>query len=62
LPFTEATHTVWWMVFGVGVFVVVLGLVTTGRWALGTARRAAALFDDFEDPIAVPAHTAPVRS
>ncbi|MCU1654981.1 MAG: transporter, partial [Pseudonocardia sp.] len=41
LPFTEATHTVWWMVFGVGVFVAVLGLVTTGRWALGTARRAA---------------------
>jgi EmrB/QacA subfamily drug resistance transporter len=62
LPFTEATHTVWWMVFGVGVFVAALGLLTTGRWALGTAGRAAALFADFEDPIAVPARTTPVRS
>ncbi|HEV7791474.1 MAG TPA: MFS transporter [Pseudonocardia sp.] len=62
LPFTTATHTVWWMVFGVGVFVAALGLLTTGGWALGTARRAAALFDDFEDPIAVPARTAPVHS
>ncbi|HEX4249051.1 MAG TPA: MFS transporter [Pseudonocardia sp.] len=49
LAFTTATHAVWWIVFGVGLFVAALGLVTTSRWALETAARASALFSGFED-------------
>jgi EmrB/QacA subfamily drug resistance transporter len=55
LAFTSATHAVWWIVFGVGVFVAALGLVTTSRWALDTAGRASALFGGFDDVPVVPA-------
>lgn len=48
VPFTLATHAVWWMVVGLGAVVFVLGLATTSRWALGTAARAAALFDSVD--------------
>ena len=57
LAFTTATHTVWWGVAGVGVFVAVLGLVTTSRWALDTAGRASALFGGFEDVPVMPARS-----
>src|SRR5205807_2839724 len=40
-----AFTSVWWMVLGLGVGIGVLGLLSTGRWASGTARRAAALFE-----------------
>jgi EmrB/QacA subfamily drug resistance transporter len=43
--FTSAAHAVWWMVAGLGAGILVLGLVSTGRRALGTAGRAAALFE-----------------
>ena len=43
--FTSSAHGVWWMVTGLGAGIVVLGLLSTGRWALGTAARAAALFE-----------------
>jgi hypothetical protein len=43
--FTNAEHGVWWLVLGLGVGILVLGLLSTGRWALDTAARAAALFD-----------------
>src|SRR5499427_72002 len=43
--FTGAAHGVWWMVLGLGLGIVVLGLLSTGRWARGTAARAAALFE-----------------
>ncbi|WP_433444693.1 MFS transporter [Nonomuraea sp. CA-141351] len=43
--FTSAEHGVWWLLLGLGVGVLVLGLVSTGRWALDTAARAAALFE-----------------
>jgi EmrB/QacA subfamily drug resistance transporter len=46
--FTDAEHGVWWLVLGLGVGVLVLGLLSTGRWALGTAGRAAALFAELE--------------
>jgi EmrB/QacA subfamily drug resistance transporter len=45
--FTGAEHTVWWLVLGLGAGILVLGLLSTGRWALGTAGRAAALFAEF---------------
>ena len=50
--FTEATHTVWWIVVGLGLVIFALGLITTSRWALGSAQRAAALFDGGEKGIA----------
>ncbi|MCX5343319.1 MFS transporter [Streptomyces atratus] len=46
--FTHAEHGVWWMVLGLGVGIVVLGLLSTGRWALGTAARAATLFEEVD--------------
>ena len=44
--FTSTAHGVWWMVLGLGLGILVLGLLSTGRWALGTAGRAAALFEE----------------
>jgi hypothetical protein len=46
--FTSAAHGVWWMVLGLGLGILVLGLVSTGRWALGTAGRAAAVFEEVD--------------
>ena len=46
--FTTAEHGVWWMVLGLGVGILVLGLISTGRWALDTAERAAALFEEVD--------------
>ena len=48
LAFTNAAHGVWWMVLGLGGGILILGLVSTGRWAQGTARRAAALFEEVD--------------
>jgi EmrB/QacA subfamily drug resistance transporter len=42
--FTGAEHGVWWLVLGLGVGILALGVLSTGRWAAGTAARAAALF------------------
>jgi EmrB/QacA subfamily drug resistance transporter len=41
VSFAESTHPAWWIVVGLGVTVVVLGLVTTTRRALGTAEAVA---------------------
>jgi EmrB/QacA subfamily drug resistance transporter len=38
--FTVASHAAWAVVTGCGVAVVVLGFVSTGRWAAGTADRS----------------------
>ena len=46
--FTGAEHGVWWLVFGLGAGILVLGLLSTGRWARETAARAAALFDGLD--------------
>jgi hypothetical protein len=40
--FAAASHTGWWIILGFGVAILVLGLLTTGRWARGTADRTAA--------------------
>jgi len=37
--FVHASHAAWSVVAGCGVMVVVLGIVSTGRWALATAER-----------------------
>jgi hypothetical protein len=46
--FTGAEHAVWWLVLGLGAGILVLGLLSTGRWALGTAALAAALFEEVD--------------
>jgi hypothetical protein len=46
--YTSAEHGVWWLVFGLGVGILVLGLLSTGNWASGTATRAAALFEQVD--------------
>jgi predicted MFS family arabinose efflux permease len=50
--FTGAAHGVWWMILALGTGIVVLGLVSTGRWASRTAVRAAALFERMDAPVA----------
>ncbi len=37
--FTTASHAAWAVIAGCGVTVLLLGLLSTGRWALGTAER-----------------------
>jgi EmrB/QacA subfamily drug resistance transporter len=46
--YTGAERGVWWMVLGLGAGILALGLLSTGRWAVGTARRAAALFEQLD--------------
>ncbi|HEY2175479.1 MAG TPA: MFS transporter [Mycobacteriales bacterium] len=46
--YTSAEHTVWWLLLGLGVGILVLGLLSTGRWARGTARRAATRFEEVD--------------
>jgi EmrB/QacA subfamily drug resistance transporter len=43
-----ASHAAWWLIAACNATVIVLGAVTTGAWARGTARRAAA--DLAEEP------------
>jgi EmrB/QacA subfamily drug resistance transporter len=43
----SASHTGWWIIVGCGAMVFTIGLVSTTRWATGTAERTAAgLIDD----------------
>jgi MFS family permease len=42
--FVAASHPAWFVLAGCGAMVFLLGLVTTTRWAQGTAVRTAALF------------------
>jgi predicted MFS family arabinose efflux permease len=48
MAFTSAEHAVWWLVLGLGAGLAALGLLSTGRWALATAGRAAALFEEMD--------------
>jgi EmrB/QacA subfamily drug resistance transporter len=41
--FAAASHVGWWIMTGCGVAILGLGLLVSGRWAYGTARRTAAL-------------------
>ena len=57
--FTGAEHGVWWLVLGLGLGIVVLGLLSTGRWALDSAARAAASFEGLDGGAAAgPSHDA----
>ena len=46
--FVPASHVDWFLLAACGCVVAVLGVVTTGRWALGTAARTAATLDTTE--------------
>jgi len=52
MAFTNAEHGVWWIVVGLGLVIFALGLITTSRGALGSAERAAALFDGGKERVA----------
>jgi MFS family permease len=47
----QASHAGWWIMTGCGVVVLVLGFVTTTRWALRTAARVGT--DAPREPVAV---------
>jgi EmrB/QacA subfamily drug resistance transporter len=47
---TSAAAGLWWLVAGLGAGLLALALLSTGRRAAGTARRAAALFDELSLP------------
>ncbi|MFD8497060.1 MFS transporter [Amycolatopsis sp. NPDC059657] len=47
--FAAASHLGWWIIFGCGLLVIALGLLTTGRWARATA--AAVSVDFLEESL-----------
>ncbi|MEV0259621.1 MFS transporter [Streptomyces sp. NPDC050732] len=51
--FTEASRPAWWIIAGCGLAVLVLGAVTSGRWARGSARRAAERLEEETRPEAL---------
>ncbi|MFE4975539.1 MFS transporter [Kitasatospora sp. NPDC056651] len=58
--YTHAERGVWWALFGLGLGIIVLCLLSTGGWAKGTAARAAELFEEM-DRGAAPEAAAAVR-
>jgi EmrB/QacA subfamily drug resistance transporter len=42
--FFGAARTAWWIIFGLGIAVLIVALTTTGPWGARTAARTAALF------------------
>jgi EmrB/QacA subfamily drug resistance transporter len=52
----QASHAGWWIITGCGVAVLLIGLLTSGRWALATATRTAERItsDDAKMPVAAP--------
>ena len=48
----HAMHPFFWLAAGGGVVVVALGLLSNGAWGQATLRRAAALIDDGDAPVA----------
>jgi EmrB/QacA subfamily drug resistance transporter len=48
--FTADTHVCWWVVVGLGFTILILALLTTGDWALQTARRTAERFREAPRP------------
>ncbi|MFI9275212.1 DHA2 family efflux MFS transporter permease subunit [Kitasatospora sp. NPDC052896] len=56
--FAPASHAGWWIIAGLGVAVLLIGLLTTTRWARGTAAAVAARLDPEQAP-AAPVRPAP---
>ncbi|MGE5133198.1 MAG: MFS transporter [Gemmatimonadota bacterium] len=51
--FAEASHAGWWIISGCGLAAGVLGIVTSGAWARGTADRTASRLMADEAPVPV---------
>jgi hypothetical protein len=43
--FVAASQPGWWIVAACGAIILILGIITTGRWARRTAARTAALLE-----------------
>jgi EmrB/QacA subfamily drug resistance transporter len=56
--FARAAQPAWWIITGAGVAVLLVGLLTSGRWATGTALRNAERLE----PAAVPQASADTRA
>jgi EmrB/QacA subfamily drug resistance transporter len=56
--FAAATHTGWVIIVGLGLAILCLGFLTTGRWAVGTAHRTAERFRErpAQTPLPARAH------
>ena len=54
--FAQASHVGWWIIAGCGAAVLLLGVITTGQWALGTAARTAGSIasDETRLPVGTP--------
>ena len=54
--FVDASRPGWWIVAACGAVTLILGFVTTGPWALRTAKRTADLLSpaDERSPVSVP--------
>ncbi len=54
--FTQASLAGWWVIAGCGTAVLLIGLVTTGRWARATAARTAERItaDEVRIPVGAP--------
>jgi hypothetical protein len=44
--FSQASHAGWWIVVGCGATVILLALVSTGRWAASSVSRIADLLEE----------------
>ena len=51
--FTAASHVGWWIITGCGLVVLIVGLVSSGRWARQTAARTADRLMSDEEPVPV---------
>ena len=51
--FVDASHVGWWIITGCGLVVLIVGLVTSGRWARQTAARTADRLMSEEEPVPV---------
>ncbi len=48
LSFTQATHSIWWMMTACSVIVLLFGWVTTTGWAQRSTSKVASLFPSAE--------------
>jgi EmrB/QacA subfamily drug resistance transporter len=48
--FATATQTSWWIIAALGALILAIGILTTSRWAEGTARRTADRFRESPHP------------
>jgi hypothetical protein len=55
LGFVDASRVGWWIIVGCGVAILLVGLVSSGRWARSTAQRTADQLMPSSPKVPVPA-------